>query len=587
MLTDLSAEELLHIVEDSMGSSPMPYLADQAVRQRALEIARNQGLFERIERELTPAGPVPILPYTRFRDYRRDGNRTRYQALLGWRGGQIGLAAMGCYLGLDYADYLQDLLWAECEATTWVVPAHEDPDRPVDLRAAGCGEQYAMIVTLLADQLADEVRRRVVSEVRRRVLDPFLQPQWEHWWKTTTNNWNAVCHACTCIAAMLLEEDAARLASILIQSLENLEAFVAGFTSDGGCTEGPSYWRYGFGHFAHLGAALHDFTGGRVRIMRGEKIERVCRYPLAVFVAPGQELEFADAHGGFLPVATATEINRLVRVPELFGLCEIGDGGWPLVRTLQDLLVYDGRQHAPWHGVRDDYLPDLGVVRIRNGPVTLGAKAGHNAEHHNHNDVGSFVVHRGRTFFLCDPGAPIYSRDTFSPRRYESVFCNSFGHSVPVVDGGRQSAGEQYAGTMSVERLNEEGDKAVRIELHAAYDVPALRRLSRTIELRDAGRAVTLADDFVFDQAPGELEEAFVTYLPADVLEGAAAVRIRSEADGVAELTAERTQGAFRVAELADESARECRHGGLLRRITFTPAARSDRMTLRFVLRWL
>ena len=47
-------------------------------------------------------------------------------------------------------------------------------------------------------------------------------------------------------------------------------------------------------------------------------------------------------------------------------------------------------------------------------------KGGHNAENHNHNDVGSFVVALGRATPLVDPGSEVYTARTFSPRRYDS-----------------------------------------------------------------------------------------------------------------------------------------------------------------------
>ena len=56
-------------------------------------------------------------------------------------------------------------------------------------------------------------------------------------------------------------------------------------------------------------------------------------------------------------------------------------------------------------------------------PTTIGSrmgvaiKGGNNNEHHNHNDVGSFVVAIGSAAPLLDPGAEIYTARTFSPSR--------------------------------------------------------------------------------------------------------------------------------------------------------------------------
>ena len=90
--------------------------------------------------------------------------------------------------------------------------------------------------------------------------------------------------------------------------------------------------------------------------------------------------------------------------------------------------------------MQDTWARDIGVAKLTGrtaggAPVVLAAKAGHNAENHNQNDVGSFVLHVDGESLIREPGRGLYSRDYFSPRRYENVFANSFGHSVPRVGG--------------------------------------------------------------------------------------------------------------------------------------------------------
>ena len=97
-------------------------------------------------------------------------------------------------------DPIQNLLWAICEETSWVVPAHEEqgpnywdinppivrtwplgahtslnrePDR-IDLFAAESGAIVAETVALLGDELAPEVRQRARQEVARHIFKPYL-----------------------------------------------------------------------------------------------------------------------------------------------------------------------------------------------------------------------------------------------------------------------------------------------------------------------------------------------------------------------------------------------------------------------------
>ena len=564
----------------------MPYLHDDKVRQRAAETAGKQGLLAQIDKALTPDKPIPVLPYSAFREFRRNGNRSNYEKLLWDRDGQQASAVMACYLGIDRLRYLQDLLWADCEASWWLLPAHEGPsngkDRPIDLCVAMKAAQMAIALDLLQDRIDPEVRDRVLREIRRRAIDAFFDTDAKFWWKTCTNNWNAVCHGGVGIAALLVEKDPQRLATLITQTLQELPAFLSGFTDDGGCNEGPGYWTFGFGWYVDLACALYDFTGGKINIMADPKVERICRYPLAVGIRPGQNLPFSDTEQGFLPANLAIRINRFHKVPELYGLCKLTDDGSLAMESLADLLLYDGTKYKPLAEHADSFLPDLGIARVRSGSVTVGAKAGHNAESHNHNDIGSFIIHRGKTFFLTDPGAPIYSARTFSPQRYDSIFCNSFGHGVPVINGQLQPEGRQFTGTIQADGLNASGAKTIRIEMAKAYQVPSLQALSRAIELAPAGRQVTLSDKFVFSSQPDSLEEAFIAILPAKVAEDGKSVIVQSKDDGTLRLRADGTAGTFHITELKEES-KESPVGDLLRRISFRPARIQQQMTLRFV----
>ena len=586
LLGGLSADEVNRIVVQSMGNPVMPALRDANVRQRAIETAARQRLLEKIDKDLTPEKPILVLPYSSFREFRRNGNRSHYEKVLYDRDVQQTQAMLACYLGEDRLQYLQDMLWADCELTWWLLPAHEGPsvggEKPIDLYVAMKAAQLATILEMFQDRIEPEVRDRVLTEIRRRAIDAFLNPDARFWWKTCTNNWNSVCHGGVGIAAMMVEKDPQRLAAIITQTLRDLPAFLDGFADDGGCNEGPAYWAYGFSWYVDLACALYDFTGGKINIMAGEKVQRICRYPLAVAVAPGQSLPFSDTTQGYIPASVAMRINRFHKLSELYGLCKLNDDGTLAVQSLADLLLDDGTRYKPIAGHADSFLPDLGVVRIRTGGVTVGAKAGHNAESHNHNDIGSFIIHKGTTFFLTDPGAPIYSARTFSEKRYDSVFCNSFGHSLPVINGHLQPEGQRYAGTIAAEGLDDLAAKTMRIEMARAYDVASLQTLTRRIELAADGKQVRLSDRFVFGAQPESLEEAFITTLPVTVVEDGRSVIVQSRSDGSLRLRVEDAAGTFKVTELTQES-KESRTGDLLRRITLQPDQLKPEMTLRFV----
>ena len=89
------------------------------------------------------------------------------------------------------------------------------------------------------------------------------------------------------------------------------------------------------------------------------------------------------------------------------------------------------------------FFDDAGILVCRPGGrrrcrLAAALKGGHNAEHHNHNDVGSYVAVVGSEPVLLDSGGEVYTSRTFSGRRYESKILNSWGHPVPVIGGALQ-----------------------------------------------------------------------------------------------------------------------------------------------------
>ena len=53
---------------------------------------------------------------------------------------------------------------------------------------------------------------------------------------------------------------------------------------------------------------------------------------------------------------------------------------------------------------RDMWYPSVGILVCRRGAYALGAKAGNNADSHNHNDVGSVTLYKNGAPLLIDVG---------------------------------------------------------------------------------------------------------------------------------------------------------------------------------------
>ncbi len=564
------------ILADLLARGPGPFadLLAPARQARARAEATDRGMRAAVAAELATLH-VPHLTRSAFRAYVRVGDRTPSDRALHDHARKMELAVMAHWLGDPCLDLIQDLMWEECERTWWYAAAHEYV-QPIDLWVAMRVERLAFYLALLGDELEVEVRDRVVAEIRRRALVPYLDPGYSHvWWRRCDMNWNAVCNGGVVIAALAVESDASLRAAIVARALTDLPCFLDGFAADGGCSEGSNYWRYGLDWWTRAACALADASGGAIDLMADGRMPAICRYPLAVNVTPGEDLTFADNGGGFMKPALAVRINRFHAVPELFGLCRPTDGRVEL-KDLDDLLLCGDRAQPPFPAGGDVLLPDLGVVRIRAGAWTIGVKGGHNAEHHNHNDLGGLIVQRGAEVCIADPGAPFYTADTFGPKRYDSFFTSSRGHSVPVIDGCFQKPGREFRSTIVANGLDSGGMRTVTVDFAAAYGLAQLTRLVRTITVPAGGGPVGIADEFAFASKAGALTEVFISLLPCAIADGG--VRI-----GDAVLRAVDTPGCFTVTELPEEDARTWRKIRITR-IAFTPQRPVIAGTLRFSL---
>lgn len=584
-LRHVSIQTLADILNAHSSNSPVPYLLDSKAISRARRLAKQNGLWNRITETLDPTQPIPVIPRSEYREYRRSGSRVEGERCLQRRHREFTLASMALWLDHPKAnlDYLQDLIWAYCEETNWVMPAHEE--RPLDLRSTTLAAELAECVHVLGDRLEEEICQRITREVHKRLFDFYYNTNNTVFWRTYHNNWNHVCNGALIRAAMYLIPNNYQLAFMIHEPINNLVYALDAFTDDGGCEEGPGYWSYGFGHYVMAAHGLFCRTGGKLNIMDDPKIERICRYPLAAYLQSPQRAVFGDASHGPLMCQWALLIYDFYKIPELFSLCRM-ENGKPTLHTMTELTLYTGQTSKPAES--DALLPGLGLAKLTGKPgsrqLTLSAMAGNNGVSHNHNDIGSFIVHRGDTCWLTDPGGPIYSANTFNKHRYESIFCNSLGHSVPVINAVQQGTGSEYHGEITADNLNGDGEKHVTIDMTRAYPKGTVQSLRRTFTLDAPANTLRLCDTYAFSRTPKSILEVFMTYEQAKVAPGGRSVQVGPKSKGVCLSASKDTPGRFSIEQLVKES-REAHGNQLLTRITFTPKTLQKDMQLSFEIK--
>lgn len=504
----------------------------------------------------------PPLPATLAMRFAATGDRASWDGAVAARRRQLAtLAAAEAVEGRGrFVDRLIDALWATCEEASWCSPAHyhlavaprtafrplPPADRElVDIYAANAASTVALAWWLhrdaIAERVDDALAARVRRELRRRVLDPVCG--YDDWfWAPGQHNWSVWIAQATATAASLCEIDRIRDRAALARSLELADRYLAGQADDGACDEGPGYWTHGCGSVFLLADLVHARSGGRIDPFADPKLRAMCRFVEEVRLAGEHWFTFADCPPAYRPAA-----GRIAGMAARFADADLAHLA---ARALaNDAERDDGPspdlgewlRHLWWTPVEAPgpqpprplarWWPSLGLLLARQkgedgSGLVCAVKAGSNAEHHNHNDVGTVAVVLDGMPVIVDPGVGTYTRDHFSPARYSLWTQGSDAHAVPKVNGCPQHAatgwgyfaedGAPFPAAREVLHRGDDRREVVTMDLADCYPRAAgIRRLVRTATFdRDPG-TLTVADAVECAEGPCRVELGLPTPCPA------------------------------------------------------------------------
>lgn len=464
--------------------------------------------------------PPKSLKYSEFKLFYETGDRKTYETSYFLHRKQLAVSAVMYLIYRKEADrsYLEDVLWAICDEYSWCVPAHiqgesaEERFKTIDLFASETAFSLGELVSLMGDALDETVRTRVRYEIRRRVIQPFLNAGW--WWEKATNNWASVC-ACQ-VAGAILYTQPALFPKVKPRIEAAMHSFLNSFGNDGACLEGVSYWIYGFGMFALYHELLTDVEPDATAVFQDEKVKNIAMFFQKSCLRGGIAVTFSDCQPQALySLAIGHYLKRIygddVKLPPF-------QYHLPLERSasftmlVRAFLYYNPADNGNEQACFEYYLPDAQWYIRQTERYSFAAKGGHNDESHNHNDIGSFLLCRNGRQILCDIGVGLYTKDYFPPEtRYTFLGNSSRGHSVPRINGQEQRAGSSCCA------------REVRYERHmfsadilGAYGMPgSLTRTFETLEDR-----VRLTDTYRLEANPESIAERFVSYENPKLEEG-------------------------------------------------------------------
>ncbi|WP_259015808.1 heparinase II/III-family protein [Emticicia fluvialis] len=491
---------------------------------------------------------MPQLSASLLMEYVRSGDREKHSKISYAR--RVNLIDLVLAESVEnkgrFTEAIMNYVWAICEETYWGVPAHlgvqkaksglpdaEDPT--VDLFGAETAAVLALTDYFVGDKLdkiSPLLRKRIYSETSKKIFEPIREVSRYGYLSRTNpvNNWNPWIVSNLLVADLLLETDEAKRATNAHTYSVLMDAYLNSLGEDGGCDEGPSYWFAAGACVFDALETLQSDSNGKIDIYNEPLIKNMASYVYKTHIADDYFVNFADADPKLRPdglmlyrFGKAINDNTLVQfglwANQRFPSTVSSNNSFHRMRRIANLLTVAKIPATPvtYQPGGDAWFADIQVLTTRsaNG-LYLATHAGHNAESHNHNDVGDFLIYSDGEPVIIDAGRGNYTARTFSSKRYELWFTQSQYHNLPIVNGKGQLAGKAFEG-INVKSSVTDKEASLSMDIAPAYDKTAgIKNWNRIVKLNKAKNVVEITDDYVLTEKPVSIEQVFMTICDID-----------------------------------------------------------------------
>jgi hypothetical protein len=420
---------------------------------------------------------------------------------------------------------------------SWLHPNHDDGDNSVlegkrvsiDLGARKFGGVLALAESLLGDVLSKEINAKIKKQLQWRITDNYLKscksPDKNNHWIDGTSNWNSVCTSGAVLVSIINSENSNERLAAIGASINSMKHYISGFGDDGYCSEGLGYWGYGFNHFLYLAQILFDYSEGKINLFNfdnPEKLRRIGNFPEHFEIQKGTCAPFADgvSHtsskgSNFAEVLSSkyygankpSEIRMEEAVEQLIAW---NNPEWFDISTVNKTKQSDLKGYT--------YFDDFGMVISRGKqkkPFSIAIKAGHNAENHNHSDVGTYIIVLNEDLITGDIGAPSYTAGAFSKKNKAR---SSWGHPVPRINNTLQSNGLEYKGVILETDFQDNKDMVI-MDIKPAYEIPELEVLKRTMANDKSGHGLISVKDYFEASKPVAFGTTIMTFSKYEIID--------------------------------------------------------------------
>jgi hypothetical protein len=493
----------------------------------------------------------PALPASLYLDYKITGTRYNFERKNNERRKVLNELAVAAIITKDkkYIPQIANGIWTLCEQSTWVLPAHivvqkektglPDPyEVVIDLGSGTAAAQLSMIQFMLRDELdaySKGIGKRVFAELNKRIFQPYLT-RTDFWWMGFTgqpvNNWNPWVNTNVLMTALYSELAADSVGLIIGKTVKSTDIFVNQYPDDGGCDEGPSYWSEAGGKLIRFIHVLNKLTTTSIDWKQQQLIYNMGSYISKVHIGDNNFVNFADAFSKSIPdpesvysygaLFNDTPLKSFGAY--LFGLQKQKLDNGNIIDFLETTSIYDSLTTvspiAPLPAV--SWFADRQVLTARtksestNG-LFLAVQGGHNAESHNHNDIGNFIVYANNTPVFVDAGVGSYTAQTFSSKRYELWNMQSVWHNCPTINGVMQKEGIQYKATNVLYAKNTSG-VSVSMDIAAAYPTEAaVKKYERKFDFDQSKNTIQLFENYEMLEWKSPLVQSFLVFIKPSI----------------------------------------------------------------------
>lgn len=445
-----------------------------------------------------------------------------------------------------FIDQIVNGVWFYSEQTWWGWSAHitaqkaahglPDVNEPtIDLGVGEIANVLSWTWFLFKEEF-DKIHPLISQRLKQEIMNKAVIPYYERddfWWmgfgSRSVNNWNPWTNHNLLTAILILEDDQEKKIKSVEKVIRSLDVFVNSYPNDGGCDEGPSYWGRAGASLYQCLDLLRRATSNKFNVYNNQLIKNMGTYIYKAYIEYPYFINFADADattGGRAAIIYNYGKDIGDPIMQQFGafLAEKQDWGKKkpgekVDEQILQLMYLDEIANAKAKDalISDFWLPETEVGGGRDKADTskgffFAAKGGHNAESHNHNDLGSCVLYVNCKPCLIDIGRETYTAKTFSNQRYEIWTMQSQYHNTPKINGYDQLPGREFKAKNTWFRSNKK-QIIFSTDIADAYPKEAnVKKWVRSYQL-DRGKQFVVKDVYQFNKTPDKASTLnFVTY---------------------------------------------------------------------------